>query len=235
MSVVAEKASRFPDDLARSSHCSYTGTMKRTHTSQLFYGRYPYRITIIAAIRNEASGSKSTWTVSGCKKWLQENAIDHKIRASFGGIRRRYKSKPLVLKCNLFLRNRDDVDRCLGKWPTEVDSIVEPLADSHVAYLENNTATVIRKKLTYGKFRYVVRFGYRYDQSADGLHEWVKQTFLDRPASDPPIKYRHSRWWPILYLADESDLVLTKLSWNDAIKTVTIIRTYDELHQPSST
>lgn len=209
--------------------------MKRTYTSKLFYGQYPYKITIICKIGTGNTGAGSSWTVHECRQWLNARSIDYKIYTSFGGHGRvRYRrGKALVLKCSLFLKSKDHFDLCLQKWPDDIASVVEPLAENHVTYLENNTTTSIRKKLIYGKFRYAVRFKYRYGLSYKDLQDWVIETYGDRTISDPPVKYRHDRYHPVLYLCDESDLMVAKLTWSDLIEIVTVVRTYDELHQPS--
>jgi hypothetical protein len=148
-------------------------------------------------------------------------------RVRYQGKRRKPKTS-VTITASLFLLNRAEFDACLARWPESVDSVTEPYDPSHVDVLKDNTTIIIRDELLYRRFRYVVVFSRRWDESIEDLSDWVKESFLSRE-DESSIKWKENGWNPRLYLSDESDLVLTKLSWGEKIRNIVVIRTHDEL------
>ena len=133
------------------------------------------------------------------------------------------------MTASLFLRNKAEFDACLARWPESVDSVTEPYDPSHIDLLKDNTTVVIRDELIYRRFRYVVIFSRKWNESIEDLSDWVKESFLSRNEDRSPIKWKENGWNPRLYLSDEGDLVLTKLSWGEKIRNIVVVRTHDEL------
>lgn len=123
----------------------------------------------------------------------------------------------------------------MAKWSSNIDSITEPYDLSHVDLLKNNTTIIIRDELIYRRFRYVVIFSRKWDESIEDLSDWIKTTFLERKDDGSPIKWKGRGWNPRLYLSDESDLVLTKLSWGEKILKIAVVHTHNELEASGKT
>jgi hypothetical protein len=141
----------------------------------------------------------------------------------------------VTIIASLFLRTKGEFDACVAEWSSYIESVTEPYDPSHVDLLKDNTTIVIRDELIYRRFRYVVVFTRQWNESIEDLSDWVSTTFLDRGDADPPVKWTARGWNPRLYLFDESDLVLTKLSWGEKIKNISVVHTRRELDDGGKT
>ena len=56
------------------------------------------------------------------------------------------------------------------------------------------------------------------------FEDWLNQNLTRDRA-----KYTTNGWWPRLYLSDDNDLVLLKLTWSEKINNLCIVYTFDEL------
>ena len=207
--------------------------MKKSHTSRLFYGRFPYKILISRAALPNDIYYHLGWTIHGCQTWLAENNIEHRMYNQVKHTGKK-KNKTEIVNASLFLRKKSDFDACIAEFEDNIVGTISPYDEKHVDVLLDNTKILIRSKLLFSKYRYVVIFNRKWAESSDNITEWVKDTFSD-PNDDKSLLVRYSvdGWNPRLYLTNESDLMLTKLTWSENIKEVTVICTYDELAQQS--
>jgi len=204
--------------------------MRTTYTSRLFYNKYPYKIVFV---RNATIGDPDYhlgWTIHNCKCWLDINNIDHRMynRIQYLGRHDHPKTKVVVTGI-VFLSSKKSFDKVIRKWKSVVDSVVIPYDQSHIDVLKNNTKILIRSTYLYNRFKYVVTFTRAWEESIDDLSEWIENSFLDRDQADGEIKYAKNGWNPRIYLTSEADLVLTKLTWGERIKEITVVCTIDEL------
>jgi len=209
--------------------------MKRENTSRLYYGKYAYRISFSRSAKL-ADLDGSGWTIHNCKTWLDDRGIDYRV---YGRVRyhknRRTPKTNVTIQASLFLRSKEEFDACVAKWKSNVNSVTEPFDPSHVDLLKNNTTISIRDELIYRRFRYVVVFSSKWNESKEDLSNWVKTTFLEKKDDSPTVKWKEHGWNPRLYLIDETDLVLTKLSWGERIQKIAVVHTRDELEAAGKT
>lgn len=179
------------------------------------------------------------WTVHNCKAWLEDNHVDNRMYNRIKYLGKKKNPKTMVnVSGSLFLATKKAFDDAVAKWRTDIDSVVVPYDQSHVDVLKNNTTILIRSRYLYGRFKYVVTFSKKWNEPIDDLANWVVESFRS-PSATPgnaagEIKYSTSGWFPKLYLSDESDLVLTKLTWGERIKDIAVVCTLDELEASKS-
>lgn len=204
--------------------------MHKSHTSRLFYGRYPYKIEMSRKSAIGWSDFNSGWSVSRCEQWLAARQADHRF---YTQIRTARNKKNVHVKCSLFLRDKAHFDACLANFKDNIDSIVQPFDDSHVDLLQENTSVEIRTKLLYRRYRYVVTFRRHYMEPIDDLEQWIHANVLQD--GQQQAKWEPLGWSPRIYLSDESNLMLIKLTWSERIRNIKIVYTYDELGAKNST
>lgn len=207
--------------------------MQRVNTSRLFFGKYPYKIVLTRTGNPSDPSWIDGWTPRSCHKWLKQKKINHRVYT-------RVNPKPHDLTAffmSIFVETEAEFKKIKSEFSQYVSSVTEPAEKSHVDILKDNTNTIIRNSLLYKRFRYVVCFTkkYHYLQQVenDELHAWIAETFL-ASTKDGEVKWDRFKWhqmgWnPRLYLSDENDLVLVKLTWAERIRSITIVHTYDEL------
>lgn len=201
--------------------------MKQTNTSKLFFGKYAYKIVFLRTSHLGDQNYHLGWTLTNCKQYCDHNNMSYKV---YSRVRWHGKNKKTVTTlASLFLEKKQDYDRCMSEWPDYIKEVVLPYSETHIDILKDNIKTVIREKLIYNKFRYVVTFRTFYNEPTDDLNDWVDSNIVSQASSERPVKWSRSGWNPKLYLTQEDDLTLTKLTWHDSIYNITIYRTYDEL------
>lgn len=206
--------------------------MKKSYTSKLFYRRYAFRILFTKCTTIGDPDYHKDWTVHNCKEWLESNHIEHRMYNKVRRTGRKNNPKTLVtVSSSLFLKNKLDFDHAVSKWKGNVDSVTCPYDESHVDILIDNTTVLIRKKLIYNRFRYIVVFRRKWQESIQDLEDWIVPTLIQQQDEGREIKWVSNSWTPRLYLSDESDLVLVKLSWGERIKCVTLVKTIDEIER----
>ena len=209
--------------------------MQRFNTGRLFFGKFPYKILLkrIGNINDQLWENEIT--PKKLHEWLRcrkiHNRIYTKINYTKDG------SKNMSVFMNIFVESEKDFKEIKSEFSDYVVSVTQPIDDSHIDVLKDNTNVIIRNSLLYKRFRYVISFTkkYHYLQQVeeDNLNIWINDTFL-KNVNDSEIKWDRFKWhqmgWnPRLYLSDESDLILVKLTWAERIRSITIIHTYDEL------
>jgi hypothetical protein len=205
--------------------------MQKLYTSRLFYKKYPYRILLTRSVRMKDPQYHSDWTPFICQSYLNEKEVDYKI---YSQVRHKGSEKnPIVImNSSLFLKTRKDFDHCLSRWNSYVMSITVPFDDKSIEVLEKNTEVVIRQKLLFKKYRFVISFNRGYKEPLDDLNSWIEEN-LQATVPDG-YKWSPAGWRPRLYLCDESNLLLVKLTWGDKIRGITVVRTFDEIAADST-
>ena len=169
------------------------------------------------------------WTVSSCKAWLSENNIEHKTyrRVTFD----KKLQKFVTSAASIFLKTEKDFDSCVEKYKNWVVTVTKPYDITHIDLLESSTTYIVRKTLIYGKFKYIIDFNRVWHQPNQDIHDWITETFLDNDdvCKSNPVKWNPYSYVPRLYLSTLEDFVLTKLTWGDRIKLITIVATYDDI------
>ena len=201
--------------------------MEQGYTSKLFYGKYAYKILISRSSKIGDPDFHSGWTVHNCQVWLKENNISHRM---YNQVRYKGKNrKEVKVKASLFLTSRQDYDACIMKFGSNVDAVISPYDDTHVDMLKDNTTIVVRSRYLYGKYKYVITFKRHWQQTVDDIDGWISLNLSGTNAGGIPPKWHPGGWNPRLYLTNDADLMLAKLTWGERIKNITVVCTYDEL------
>lgn len=199
--------------------------MQKNYTSRLYYGKYPYKINFHKTGNLDSKSWIKEWNPHSCIKLLKKKNIEFRI---YTKVKVQKRKRQVTVTMSLFLGNKHEYDYCIKKWNKFIDSVTEPYAQSHVDILKNNTHIVIREKLIYQRYKYVVNFRRTWRQDVDDINAWIAINFKNT------IVEKHAKWvgygWnPRLYLFNEEDFVLVKLTWAERIRQITIVRTLDEL------
>lgn len=206
--------------------------MKRNHTSKLYYGKYPYKIVLARSAKLGDPDFNSGWTVYNAEKFLTNNCIDHRM---YNQVFHTGKKETLVTtNSSLFLCTQADFDRCMGEWPAYVQSVTVPFKEEHVDILKDRTEIIVRSSLVYKRFKYIVVFKREYRDDMVDVTNWINDSFNLYPSKTATARWSNTSWWPRLYLTNESDLMLTKLTYGERIKGITVVCTFDELEQNPS-
>jgi hypothetical protein len=204
--------------------------MQRHHTSKLFYGIYPFKISLALSCKNGELGSHQGWTIRNCQNHLSANTIEHRMYNTV-----RYKGKysnpnaMVIMNSSLFLKNRSDFDACVKLWKDNIEAVTSPYDDSCIDLLKDRTELVVRNRLLYKHYRYAVSFKRAYKEPIDDLHNWINDSFFADNNCDA-VKWHPNSWNPRLYIKDEADLVLTKLTWGEKIHQITVVCLLSEIN-----
>lgn len=112
-----------------------------------------------------------------------------------------------------------------------VTGIWKPESETHLEMLQQDHKLVTRDSLFYGAYEWKITFkpGYQLDDK-DELVEWITEIYK---TDDVVEKGNYSKTWsstryrfcsgnhiPILYLSDEDDVVMAKISYTSSIKKI---------------
>jgi hypothetical protein len=201
--------------------------MERYYTRKLFFKKFAYKILIA---KTGDSNWHSGYTIKDARQFFKDNNIEKRMYNQV--VYARDYVTPITETSSVFLKNRRDFNLCLDKWRSDVQSITAPYKDEHVQFLTENSEILIRKTLLYRRFRYVIEFKRSYKEDITEFEKWLHESF-SFTGDDISARYSTGSWWPKLYLRDEADFVLTKLTYGDKISSITIIYTFDELETNS--
>ena len=206
--------------------------MQHNYTSKLFFGYYPYKISLARSGEITEPDYHVGWNVHNASVFLNTNGIKHR---TYNQVTHSGKRQKLVtVNSSLFLATKSDFDRCVVMWQQYIQSVTAPFKDEHVDVLKDNTEIIVRSSLLYKRFRYVVIFKRHWNEDISDLVNWVTDSFVTIPSAHATAKWHENGWQPRLYLANDSDLLLTKLTYGERIRRITVICTFDELEQNSS-
>jgi hypothetical protein len=197
--------------------------MNKKHTTKLFYKKYPFKLAVVRKVMKTDPDYYQGWTVDNAREWLRDNGIDdYKMYNRI--INKRARKNPIIIRSSLFIKTRAEFEKCLAAWKANVVEITTPYKDEHIQFLTANTEIIIRQKLIYKKFRYVIVIKRHWQEDLSDFENWLNDNFTRETA-----KYTTSGWWPKLYLQNDNDLVLLKLAYGEKISKLSIVYTIDEL------
>lgn len=216
--------------------------MKTNYTKQLFYKKYPYKISIVRNTTFKSRDYFNGWTVVGCKEWMSRNDIEYRIYSNIDyndshDHKQCYtvslpKYSKVAITASIFVTTKKNFDKAVAEWKDIIGSVTVPYDDTHIKILENDRSVIIRKTLMYKKYRYVVSFKTTWNGWGQPVTinaaEWVNDSFTPNAIPDTFKCYIYGNN-PRLYLINEDDLMLVKLSLNEEITRIIEILTFDEL------
>lgn len=106
----------------------------------------------------------------------------------------------------VFCKGRE-YQRIMDEWGHAVSSVTVPIDADAEELLLDGIRLDIRDRLYWGKYRYSVHFWER--SGSGGLHSWVTAR-LGTP--DGSYRFVRHRYFPLLYLADRSQLAMLRLA-----------------------
>jgi len=118
-----------------------------------------------------------------------------------------------------------DYQTVLDTWGDRVRMVSRPFNDTAEAELLNGMLLTLRDRLYWNRFRYAISFYCPNNQRAD-LSEWVTNCL---PKDKRAVRLGRGNHFPMLYLRDESDMILVKLSEPARIIQITRAYTHQEV------
>jgi len=113
-----------------------------------------------------------------------------------------------------------DYQTVLDAWRDRLRMVSKPFNDGAENELLNGMLLNLRDRLYWNRFRYAISF-YCPNNKRDELAEWVANCL---PKDKRAVRLSRGNHFPILYLRDESDMVLVKLS--EPARIIQIARAY---------
>lgn len=200
--------------------------MKQHYISKLFYNKYPYKI--IVEIRPNQNKS-FTW--NKIKTWLVKNAVGYKTYTTIMYSAFDWLHRPRRLydqRVSIFLKTETEFEACKKRFKGRIKETYSPYDNNHIDLLKDNIHISIRKNLIYKKYRYAISFKYDYETKNTDVKEWVLDN-LKSSLDDETIKWYYLNGTARMYLLDDTNLVLIKLTWLDRIGTIRTVRTFNEV------
>lgn len=176
---------------------------KQNVTEKLFYGKYPFRITI----------ALDDIVVQNWHNYLNQNNVDYKTVKSWGSdhVRRYYLADKNVLN---WLNTQTSI---------ELRELSAPINAAQLELIQKDDKIRIRSSLFFDKFRISIKFK-RYGWNQDD-RQWLDKRF--ESAEEPDHKWLHL-WNPCLYLNSMDLLSLIKLTFSEQIDRIIIIKLPNE-------
>ena len=193
--------------------------MQINYTSKLFYKKFPFKITFLINVQNLSK--KTFWDrytapeLLALPTWCNDNLKDHDHK-----IQNRYQRKDkheAVYHQLVYVKDAQTKDLLLANFGHAVLNVSQPLDNSHALNLEVKNVIEVRDNLLFKKYRYGVYFKY---SRTNELFNWLLDYFDGNLAA----KVSGSRYWAKLYLMDDADITMVKLTWPDKIDYVKSVR-----------
>jgi hypothetical protein len=185
---------------------------KTVHLSKLYWGRYAYKISI------PAQNPRRTIDASPrlIKQWLIDNNINFKTRSDWDI----YTGRVENLLFSIYVESKTEFDAVVKNYHDVILQVTVPYLEEHIQLLKENINVVIKNRLPFKKFRYIIYFryfGHMFPPSRENLETieaWITATFAEH---DKPHKFNKNPWSAKLYLVDKEDVILTKLTFAEEI------------------
>lgn len=180
--------------------------MKKTLTTKLYYGEYPYKVTI------------NTLPNANNKKQIKEmvseiQSFNYKTLQQYGTFFVYFKDPSLMSIVEKHIPEKHIVEYCY------------PINQNHVDMLAADEKLITRKTLFEQKYRYAIRFDIvRNRVLADSIKEWYKDN------KDLDIYCRENWLTSVIFANSKDDLMCAKLSLQGNMKIERIVL-FDEIEK----
>ena len=183
-------------------------------TTQLWYGAYTHVVDICCD--SNMPMDPVDWARCYCKG-------RHRTYSTYVRSSARPRKRSSV---RLYTRG-SDYKLILETWGDRITMVRTPMNDTVEAELLSGITVNIRDTLYWNRYRYAVHF-YCKAGPRSGLRKWVENSLgKDKRA----VRLGRGNYHPILYLRDDSDLVMVRMSEPDMITSISKIYTHNELAQ----
>jgi len=193
--------------------------MKIEYTRKLFFRKYSYKLTFLI------QGKSSVWykapsEIRKIPKWVETHLPDTDVK-----IIKRYQGwddNKVRFHQSVYCKDQDTKDKLLAQFGLHILEICQPLDNNHKDNLEVKNVIEVRKNLIFKKYRYAVYF--KYDKKNE-IFDWLGNYFQGHATA----KVSGNKWWPKLYLTDETEIMSVRLSWQECIDYIKTVRCLDEI------
>lgn len=213
----------------------------KVHTiNRLYWQKFPYCAELDFAKTLQASNANSMWSMYG-SRWqdgytASRGKLGKKVQALVPTDKKDAKIVRQYYTWKTYFVNESEFTAFIDGMKTlekdvAVTGIWKPESDSHLELLQQDHKLVTRDSLFYGAYEWKITFkpGYLLDDK-DELTEWITEIYK---TDDVVEKGNYSKTWsstryrfcsgnhiPILYLSDEDDVVMAKISYTSSIKKI---------------
>lgn len=189
-----------------------------TTTSKLFFSKYPFRVSFIANSNTHKKRDCDTY-IEKFKKTTQScnGRFSHRVNYE-------YSIQGYSNTFVAYFINDTDIDNWIALLIDNdiiISNITLPLDTLHSDLLRSDHRIVTRKSLFCHKFKWRLEFDNTDFINAKGeydlfVHNWCDEVFKK---TDLGVKYRvsSSMWREVLYLRDDDDVLLVKLTFGSAL------------------
>ena len=186
--------------------------MKINYTSKKFFKKYVYKLVFeVNATRPFSRYFGIAAELNSIPRWIEQNLANLDCK-----ITNRYQSGNGndVKYHQVVYLNDDTAKHCLQQqFAVCLIDVWQPLDQSHASELEIRNLLTVRNSLLFNKYKMAVYF--KYDRRGE-VYTWLRDYF----ASSNTAKVSGDSRWPRLYLNDDGEIAVIKLSWPDSIDYV---------------
>lgn len=161
---------------------------------------------------------------------IRDNKIIGEIRKFLSGLNSSYKTRldwgfndkqKIEIVFSVYLSDTDDYEQIMKKYEKIITWVSKPISEEHKQLLASNTEIIFRERLLFNKFRYkiLLNVGWKREYYNE-IKEWVKNQFGHKPEGKKGEYMLGGYWSPTLYLIEDDDIMMVKLSLSDRIRSV---------------
>jgi hypothetical protein len=184
-------------------------TIEQRWTTRLWYKRFTHAVDIVCDEHMDEDPVK--WARRHLKGRSRTYTDYHYPRT--WSIQRTRKSVRIYV-------TGSDYHTVLDSWRDRVRMVSTPFSAQAETELLGGMMVNLRDKLYWNRYRYAINF-YCHNGKKAGLVEWIRDCL---PTDKQAVRLGRGTHFPILYLRDESDMVLVKMA--EPAKIIQITRAY---------
>lgn len=190
-------------------------------TQKLYYNRFLYNIKFkITEDYKNSTGVRNNSLLREIKKYIKDHCSASRSRIDWhvGGAR---GNQYFDITLSIFFNESTIYDDLCSKYNSIISWASKPLNDKHKELLQHKVEIIFRDKLLYNRFRYKIgmKVGWR-KEHLEEIKSWLDNQFEGRICSRKGDYFFAGSWVWTLYLIDDADLMLVKLSLSEYINHV---------------
>lgn len=208
--------------------------ISESYTTRLLFGRFLYQATVKLSYDATSSSdhNRDALALKPLKDWLSDNCNgSHKTNASWA-VYLDLEVEPAVTfrvcTMRVYLDNLDDYERFVEHHKNDMVSTKRPANDIHVDMIKSGMNIEIRSHIYYNRYRYKLHFkGWWDSRVRKQTSALIRDRLHDR--SRKHQNYLISKYGASLYLANEEDLAIIKMSVPELLSRITFAATESDL------
>ena len=188
----------------------HTTITEQRWTTRLWYKRFTHAVDIICS--EDMSADPVKWARKHLKGRSRTYSDYHYPKRFDRGVKLRTSVR--------IYTTSSDYQTVLDAWGSKVKMVSTPFNSDAEAELLNGMILNLRDKLYWGRYRYAVSF-YCHSGKRQELTEWVSGCL---PRDKRAVRLGRGTHFPILYLRDQSDMIMVKMA--EPAKIIQVTRAY---------